>query len=401
MRSVAAGDGAGTRVAINPALADALAALSDSGSWAIALDDQWRLVGASDEEAALVPGLQLVMNTFFYGPEAREVFFGGAVGNTIDQSSTEIRQLGAWMLDDFGIGRDALGDMLHPALRGAVAELESADSDWRSWDAPTAHLGGKINVNMLAQRVRDTTGRVVGTVQVYKPAVGTTFVAMLAAGADLDHLDRMRQFSIVDRRPAAVLFADLEGSAQLSKRLSTSAYFAMIRRITKAADECVIEAGGLVGRHVGDGVAAFFAAEVAGSESAAARACIEVARSLQGSMLRIADRHDLPPEDVTVRAGLHWGATLYIGSIITLGRTEVTALGDEVNEAARIEACATGGRALASKTLIERLTTDDAAALGIDPHRLTYTQLADLDSATEKARRDAPAVAVYDISLAT
>jgi class 3 adenylate cyclase len=38
----------------------------------------------------------------------------------------------------------------------------------------------------------------------------------------------------------------------------------------------------------------------------------------------------------------------------------VTALGDEVNEAARIEACASGGRMLASKTLIERLDPNDA-----------------------------------------
>jgi class 3 adenylate cyclase len=77
-----------------------------------------------------------------------------------------------------------------------------------------------------------------------------------------------------------------------------------------------------------------------------------------------------------VRAGLHCGATLYIGSIITSGRSEVTALGDEVNEAARIGACATGGRALRSKALIERLDTDDATRLGIDPNRVMYTQLA-------------------------
>jgi len=38
----------------------------------------------------------------------------------------------------------------------------------------------------------------------------------------------------------------------------------------------------------------------------------------------------------------------------------VTALGDEVNEAARIEACASGGRMLASKNPIERLDPNDA-----------------------------------------
>jgi hypothetical protein len=72
-------------------------------------------------------------------------------------------------------------------------------------------------------------------------------------------------------------------------------------------------------------------------------------------------------------------------------------LGDEVNETARIEACATGGRTLASKDLLERLEPAHAAELALDPDRITYTTLGDLDTATEKARRDAPAIAVCDV----
>ena len=75
----------------------------------------------------------------------------------------------------------------------------------------------------------------------------------------------------------------------------------------------------------------------------------------------------------------------------------MTALGDEVNEAARIEACAAGGRALASKTLIERLNASDADALGLDPGHVSYTALGHLPTATEKARRDAPAIAVCEV----
>jgi len=82
---------------------------------------------------------------------------------------------------------------------------------------------------------------------------------------------------------------------------------------------------------------------------------------------------------------------------MTGGRSEVTALGDEVNEAARIEACATGGRALASKALIERLDPGAAAALGLDPDHVTYIPLAGLSTATEKARRGAPAIAVCEV----
>ena len=61
------------------------------------------------------------------------------------------------------------------------------------------------------------------------------------------------------------------------------------------------------------------------------------------------------------RFGLHWGSTLYVGSISTAGGNEVTALGNEVNEGARIEACASGRRALASKALVDRLDATDAA----------------------------------------
>jgi hypothetical protein len=39
----------------------------------------------------------------------------------------------------------------------------------------------------------------------------------------------------------------------------------------------------------------------------------------------------------------------------------------------------------------------DAAALAINPDRLTYTRLAELSTATEKARNDAPAIAVCEV----
>jgi hypothetical protein len=52
---------------------------------------------------------------------------------------------------------------------------------------------------------------------------------------------------------------------------------------------------------------------------------------------------------------------------------------------------------LASKSLTENLAPADAAALDIDPDHLTYATLADLPTATDKARRDAPAIAVCEL----
>ena len=193
------------------------------------------------------------------------------------------------------------------------------------------------------------------------------------------------------------MFADLEASTLLSKRVSTAQYFAFGRRMVRGIDQCLIDHGAIVGRHAGDGVTGFFLAETAGTESAAARSCIEAARALPGVVAAAVERSDLSDEPVTFRFGLHWGARLYVGQIQTAGRSEVTALGDEVNDAARIEACASGSRTLASKDLLECLTTEDAMALGIDLHQTKYTVLAELPTATEKARRDAPAIAVCEV----
>ena len=98
-----------------------------------------------------------------------------------------------------------------------------------------------------------------------------------------------------------------------------------------------------------------------------------------------------------VNVGVHWGATLMVGQVATRGRLEVTALGDQMNEAARIEAAAKGGAILASKDLIERLDAADAEAAGVDPEGVAYTPLGELDGVSDKAIRDAGAIAVAQI----
>ncbi len=305
--------------------------------------------------------------------------------------------VGGLVLHDTVGGRDELRELVDSSLAGLVDELEPTDLTTSGFSMRVSGLATVADVAMVAQRVRSDDGTIVGTVLVGKPPVGMSILSGLAWHLDLDHLERMERFMNAGRYPAAILFADLEGSSALSRTMSTAGYFALGRRLVRAADQCVVDAGGLVGRHVGDGVVAFFPAVTSGSESAAARACIEAARSLRGAIGDVAHRSNLAESDVVIRFGLHWGSTLYIGRITTVGRSEVTALGDQVNEAARIEACATGGRTLASKDLVERLHPKDAAALNLDIDRVGYTRLSDLTTATDKARRDAPAIAVCEV----
>jgi len=81
------------------------------------------------------------------------------------------------------------------------------------------------------------------------------------------------------------------------------------------------------------------------------------------------------------------------------GASEVTALGDEVNEAARIQQAAREGAILASKSLVERLNEADAGALGLDPDRASYRAMAELAGGSEKIVRDAGALAVTSVAL--
>lgn len=95
--------------------------------------------------------------------------------------------------------------------------------------------------------------------------------------------------------------------------------------------------------------------------------------------------------------GVHSGATLMVGQVATSGRLEVTALGDQMNEGARIEAAATNGAILASKELLERLDSGDGGAVDIDPDGIAYTPLGELEGAGEKAIRDTGAFPVVAI----
>jgi class 3 adenylate cyclase len=308
--------------------------------------------------------------------------------------------MGPWVLADTAGGRDELKDAVEPRFADVVDEIslgEPPPAATMPFRGLYSARGAAVDVLITILRLHDDSGRLAGTAMLLKPAVGMAALSRMTAMGDLRHFEHMERVAKPGRRPAAILFADLESSSKLARRLSTGTYFKLVRRMARAADDSVIESGGLVGRHVGDGVVAFFLAEIASSESAAARACIAAARSLKLAMKEVAASCELDPTDVVLRLGLHWGATLYVGQIATAGRAEITALGDGVNEGARIEACATGGRILASKDLIERLDPADAASLQLEPDHLAYTPLGELASATEKARRDAPAVAVIEL----
>lgn len=259
-----------------------------------------------------------------------------------------------------------------------------------------------VSANYLLTQLREEDGKLFGVLSMFVSTLPFRFLPLLARG-DQAALARTARLADPGHRQAAILFADLQASGVLSARLPSALYFHLIQDLTAAIDRAVTDRAGIVGRHAGDGVTAFFVAEAGATSSHTARAAIEAAVAIRETAAGVAARYDretdglVSGEDLRLNIGVHWGNALYMGQLVSNGRLEVTALGDAMNECARIQQCATGGEILASKQVLENLAPHDAGAVGLDPSAIAYQRLADRAGATTKAIRDAGGIPVTQL----
>ncbi len=362
------------------------------------LDSEWRLVWVSKELMAFLdagPETNIGL-----GLHALEAYTQPAWLDVIDQESQlEIFvQLAPFVLRDFrDRGRDPAEVLPEPFLP-LLKEVEPAERSPMMWsgsflylDPRTQDKAPRHRVNLLYLRMNDDDGSFIGTLMLSFMGVRPNLLSLLASG-DERMYERMAKLTEPGPRQAAILFCDLHHSGSLSRQLPSAAYFKLVRRLWSEIDAVVADEKGIIGKHAGDGASAFFLVDDLGSDSGAAAGTIRAAR-------RIHDISESIFEEVTgtgcmMKLGLHWGGSLYMGQLVPGGRLDVTALGDEVNETARLEESAGPGETLVSKQLLERLTDADAASVGMDLEKLSYRLLSDLESASEKAVRDAGGLAV-------
>jgi class 3 adenylate cyclase len=364
------------------------------------LDADWKLVFISSEEAQIAGVAPEEVGRFYGKSLIVRNLEDAEVWGLRDESSRTWWRLNVPIMRHYlhpGEARfeEAFGTLSEPAARAKPV----ADPP-RAWSSsyeflPELELRRTVigDLTFLDLRINDDDGRFLGILRFARTALPESLLSRLGRG-DRGLYQRMDHVREPARRPASILFADLESSGSLSRRLSSRGYFALIGGLTDLIDSAVIALSGIVGKHAGDGGSALFLAlDFGGSESAAARAAIEAARAIRDGAA------ELGPDELSVKVniGLHWGGTLMVGQVATSGRLEVTALGDPMNEAARIEAAASAGSILASKELIERLEPNDASATRIDPDAIDYVPLGELEGASEKAVRDAGAIPVAEV----
>lgn len=278
--------------------------------------------------------------------------------------------------------------LLDQVVRCEIPEVDSFSFDYMD---PRAELDlPSYRVDSLLIKLEDDDG-LAGGVIISFMGVRPNLITLLARG-NQEMYERMAHLIEPGPRQAAILFCDLRGSGRVSRQMPSASYFRLIRRLWRNIDTVVAEEKGIVGKHAGDGASAFFLVDDLGSNSAAAAAAVRAARrihELSGDIFS-----EVVGSACLMKIGLHWGGALYMGQLVPGGRLDVTALGDEVNETARIEECADAGQTLASKQLLEQLTQDAAAEVGIDIDKLSYQTLAERADLPEKTIRDLGSIAV-------
>jgi class 3 adenylate cyclase len=380
------------RDTLHPMLSELAHELTEHRWAAEILDSGWRPVWVSEELKALFPS------------EHRANFFDLSSNVTAESRERWVRTNVPYVLGSGEITCAQIANTLGPDLGNLIGKLgpQSPPARWFSFvDLLGGQLSGRISYS--GEPIVDQLGACIGYVMRYIPALPANLLNILVRGDRQMH-ERMVSLVAPAPRSAAILFVDIEGSGTLSRQLSSATYFRLISALRAGFEVMIGRARGVMGKHAGDGATALFLSEQLGSESAAARAAIEAARGfgriVDSTMEEIvSDSLPIDRAECLLKVGLHWGGTLYLGQISTQSRLEITALGDEMNEAARIEQSAQGGHILVSKALIERLRPADSAALSLDSDRIRYSLLGNLDNVPTKAVRDAGSIAVATLDL--
>jgi adenylate cyclase len=167
--------------------------------------------------------------------------------------------------------------------------------------------------------------------------------------ACFDNIEKHRGGAEIE---GSYLFADIRGSTALAERLPPIEFRTLIDRFYARTSQVVFDHDGGVDKFVGDEIVAFFLPVTSGPDHAAH--AVAAGLAILRSTGHADDRGPWVPVGVGVSSGPAW-----VGVVGDEKRIDITALGDNVNVAARL-----GGAAKAGELLV---TADAASAAGLDP----------------------------------
>ena len=133
----------------------------------------------------------------------------------------------------------------------------------------------------------------------------------------------------------AVLFADIRGFTTLSEQKLPYDVVFILNRYFRSMGEAIEGAGGRVDKFIGDGIMALF-----GVDESAERGCATALQAARAMAQQLDELNDLLsadlPAPLRIGIGIHVGPAI-VGEMGYARATSITAIGDTVNTASRLE----------------------------------------------------------------
>ncbi|MCP4870517.1 MAG: GAF domain-containing protein [Proteobacteria bacterium] len=149
-----------------------------------------------------------------------------------------------------------------------------------------------------------------------------------------------------ERRPITVLASDVRGFTSLAEQLEPEEVLALLNRYFEVMFAVIHRHGGTINAILGDGLFVFFGAPIAQDDAPRQAVRCALAMMLAMEELKAGGGDDLSKLEMGI--GVHTGAAV-VGNIGSQARTKYSAIGLDVNLAARIEGCTVGGQILISE----------------------------------------------------
>jgi adenylate cyclase len=158
-----------------------------------------------------------------------------------------------------------------------------------------------------------------------------------------------------ERRALTILSSDLRGFTALSERMPPESVVNLLNQYLEAMFRVILEHRGTINAILGDGLFVLFGAPIKQPDSA--QRAISCALHMQLALEHLRQQPGFLEPDLEMGIGLHSGQAV-VGNIGSQQRSHYSAIGSDVNLAARVEASTVGGQIL--------ITDDTLAAAGVD-----------------------------------
>jgi len=148
-------------------------------------------------------------------------------------------------------------------------------------------------------------------------------------------LDRSVATRAGEAKEVTIFFSDIADFTALSEMLSPYDVMYLLNRYFAQAGDIIERNGGFIDKFVGDGVMAIFGLDDGpDAPLRAVNAALQTLAAVDRMKPFFASMYDI---DFDIRIGLHYGEAV-IGSLGSVGHERLTAIGDVVNVASRVEA---------------------------------------------------------------